>query len=97
MKKESDANLHNIDNIAVVKDEIPMPGDDLKQTLQLRFSCKDLPKVGRAGSGKNDSFCVFWALSPKNQKVKILGQTECISDNLNPDFSNVIEVDYHFE
>jgi len=68
-------------------------GNGLSQKLMLTFACKSLPNLD-VGS-KTDPFCVVWELKG-NQKIK-RGQTECILDNLNPEFVTAIEVDYHFE
>jgi len=59
----------------------------------LTFSCKNLPNLD-VGS-KTDPFCVVWELKG-NRKTRV-GNTECILDNLNPEFVTTIEVNYHFE
>jgi len=46
-------------------------------------------------NSKTDPFCVMYEIKG-NIKTKI-GQTECILDNLNPEFVNEIEVNYKFE
>lgn len=68
-------------------------GSGLSQKLILTFSCKDLPNLD-VGS-KTDPFCVLWELK-RNQRVKV-GMTECILDNLNPEFVTNIQADYKFE
>ena len=67
----------------------------LKQKIILNFSCKDLPNLDKGS--KSDTFCVLWQLKGKQGTKQKLGMTECIQDNLNPDFVQTIEVDFFFE
>ena len=59
----------------------------------LSFSGINLPNLDTAS--KTDAFCVLWEFKG-NQKMK-RGQTECVLDNLNPEFVATIDVAYHFE
>ena len=54
--------------------------DDLTQKLILSISCIDLPNLDK--KSKSDPFVVIWEHS-NGQKV-LIGQTECILDNMNP-------------
>ena len=59
----------------------------------LSFSCQNLPNLDKAS--KSDAFCVVWEIKGQQRQKK--GQTECILDNLNPEFVTTIDVNYHFE
>lgn len=67
----------------------------LKQKIILNFSCKDLPNLDKGS--KSDTFCVLYQLKGKQQTKQRLGSTECIQDTLNPEFVEIIEVDFFFE
>jgi len=45
---------------------------------------------------KTDSFVVLWKVGKQGTK-QMLGKTEMIPDNLNPEFVKTIEVDFFFE
>ena len=67
--------------------------DGLAQRLMLSFKGVNLPNLDQ--SSKTDAFCVLWELKG-NQRMK-RGQTECVLDNLNPEFVTTIDVAYFFE
>lgn len=69
----------------------------LKQVLNLSFSLSGLPNLDTFS--KTDAFIVLYQLKKQgNQTLKQqVGRTECIYDNLNPDFVTSIQVDYLFE
>ena len=67
--------------------------DGLSQRLMLSFKGVDLPNLDTAS--KTDAFCILWEIKGK-QKMK-RGQTECVLDNLNPEFVTTIDVAYQFE
>ena len=58
---------------------------------------RDLPKLDTFS--KTDAFIILYSLTKQgNQTVKKqIGRTECIWDNLNPDFVTSIQVEYMFE
>lgn len=58
----------------------------LKQCLSLTFSLRDLPNMDTFS--KTDAFIVLYQLKKQgNQTLRAqVGRTECIYDNLNPDF-----------
>ena len=69
----------------------------LKQIIQLSFSLEDLPNLDTFS--KTDAFIILYELKKQgNRTIKQkVGRTECIFDNLNPDFVKSFEVDYLFE
>ena len=57
----------------------------------------DLPNLDTLS--KTDAFLILYEIKKQGTnsiRVK-LGRTECIYDNLNPQFVTQFEVDYHFE
>ena len=83
------SNINSIDDAAL--DGIDSGG--LKQKLILRFACTDLPNLDTYSL--TDAFVVVWLM--KGRTKQKVGQTECIDDNLNPEFVTAVQVDYHFE
>ena len=65
--------------------------------MQLSFSLKSLPNLDT--HSKTDSFLILYELKKQgNQTLKHqIGRTECIYDNLNPDFVTNVDVDFYFE
>ena len=68
-------------------------GQGLAQKLQLSFKCEEL--VNMDIGSESDPFCVLFKLN--GQRWQMIGKTEVIHDNLNPEFVRKILVDYHFE
>jgi Ca2+-dependent lipid-binding protein len=71
---------------------------ELKQVVILQFGMRNLPKMDTMSN--SDPFVVLYAL--KNQgrgktMRQMVGKTEVIWDNHNPDFVKAFEVDYYFE
>lgn len=99
MSRQGQAPTRNDGGIDMVKDEdlldITLNQGTLKQNLILRFSCANLPDLDKNWGSKSDPFIVLWSLD-KGQK-KLVGQTECIKDNLNPEFMEGIDVTFFFE
>lgn len=69
----------------------------LKQALTLSFSLRDLPNLDTFS--KTDAFIILYQLKKQGTRTlkQQIGRTECIYDNLNPDFVTSIHVDYLFE
>ena len=65
-----------------------------RQMVALTFMCRNLPWLDEGS--KSDAFCVLWQVDKLGDKTK-LGQTEVISNNLNPKFEKEIVVDYYFQ
>ena len=65
----------------------------LTQKLELSFKCTNL--VNMDTFSKSDPFVVFY--KQQGNMWNKLGQTEIIHDNLNPEFVQKINVDFHFE
>jgi hypothetical protein len=57
----------------------------------------DLPNLDTLS--KTDAFLILYEIKKQGTKsIRVkLGRTECIYDNLNPQFVTQFEVDYHFE
>ena len=77
--------------------EISLNQSALKQNLMLRFSCQNLPDLDKNWGSKSDPFVVLYSLEGKEKTKKLVGQTECIKDNLNPEFVTAIDVTFLFE
>jgi len=65
----------------------------LSNKLSLGFKCEELPNMDTFS--KSDPFCVFYKKT--GNRWQILGKTEVIHDNLNPEFVTKIMADFHFE
>ena len=63
----------------------------------LRFSCQNLPDLDKNWGSKSDPFVVLYSLEGKEKTKKLVGQTECIKDCLNPVFIQAIDVTFSFE
>ena len=68
-------------------------GTGLAQRLQLSFKCNDL--INMDTFSKSDPFVVFY--QQKGNMWQKLGQTEIIHDNLNPEWVQKIQAEFHFE
>ena len=55
---------------------------NLKEKVELSISLKDLPNLDK--DSKTDAYCVIFQLNGREKKL--LGMTEVIENNLNPDF-----------
>ena len=58
----------------------------------LNFKCSGLPNLDK--HSKSDPYCVLWAVNPTKS---LIGRTEVVYDNLNPEFVTPIDADYFFE
>jgi Ca2+-dependent lipid-binding protein len=66
----------------------------LKQRVALYISCRKLKNLDVMS--KSDPQVEVY-LKDKASHYALIGKTEVIKDNLNPDFSKFIECDYFFE
>ncbi len=69
--------------------------EGLVSQIELHMSCAGLKNVD-VGS-LTDSACVVYMKNNKNGLYEKLGQTEVITDNLNPAFVKSVVVDFYFE
>ena len=70
----------------------------LAQKVELSLKCEELADMDTFS--KSDPFCILYKLvkGQRNQVAwSIVGKTEVIHDNLNPQFIKKMLVDYHFE
>ena len=69
----------------------------LKQTVQLSFALENLPNMDTFS--KTDAFIILYQMKKQGSRSvkQRIGTTECIYDNLNPEFVTSFEVDYLFE
>ena len=63
------------------------------ETINMFFSCKKLQD--KDTFSKSDPFLKVFSL--ENNSKKLIGMTEVIKDNLNPDFETSIKAEYYFE
>ena len=58
---------------------------------------QDLPNLDTFS--KTDAFAILYELKKQGTRTikQFRGRTECIYDNLNPEFVTMFEVDYFFE
>ena len=88
------SNTQEIDNDVL---DLALQGNNpnalLKSKVALTFSAERLPNLD-SGS-KSDPFLVLFKIQ-RGQKI-LLGRTELISDNLNPQWIQGVDVDYMFE
>ena len=95
--RAADVSAVNANSTSITNDDLLQLQTDFskspKQQLMLRFAGRELANLD-SGS-KSDTFVVVYAKKGTN-KTK-LGQTECIQDNLNPDFVKAVIVDFLFE
>ena len=69
--------------------------DSLKQKIQLFISCRNLKDLDIIS--KSDPFVEVWLKNDERSSWVKVAQTETINNNLNPDFSTPIPIDYYFE
>ncbi|CAI2362928.1 unnamed protein product [Moneuplotes crassus] len=69
--------------------------DSLKQKLQLFISCRKLRDLDYIS--KSDPFVEVYLKNDERSSWILVGKTETIQNNLNPDFSTPIIIDYFFE
>ena len=67
--------------------------DYLKMKVNLFISGRNLKDLD--SFSKSDPRCILYEL--RNNDWSEIGRTEVIMNNLNPDFTNSIKVDYFFE
>jgi len=72
-----------------------MQSHSLTNKLELFISCRDLKDMDTFS--KSDPLVQVFEKNPTTNAYKLLGQTEVIWDNLNPDFVQRFLVDFHFE
>jgi len=63
--------------------------------VQLSISCRNLANLDYLTN--SDPLCLVYMQNQANQGYFFIGQTEMINNNLNPDFTNSVEVNYYFE
>ena len=68
-------------------------GQGLSNKLELSFKCESLPNMDTFS--KSDPFCVVY--KQNGTRWDMIGKTELILDNLNPQFIKKVLVDFHFE
>jgi hypothetical protein len=64
-------------------------------TFELRFQCRKL--VNLDVFSKTDAYVQVLAKDPDTGRVDVVGSTEVVADNLNPDFVRPVRVPYLFE
>ena len=70
----------------------------LQQSVSVSFAMEDLPNLDTFS--KTDAFLILYELksNANGQKTKMkIGKTECIYDNLNPNFVTNFDLNYLFE
>ena len=101
MARDGKAPTRSDGGINIITDEdlieLSLNQSALKQNLMLRFSCQNLPDLDKNWGSKSDPFVVLYSLEGKELTKKLVGQTECIKDNLNPTFVEAIDVTFSFE
>ncbi|ESO91349.1 hypothetical protein LOTGIDRAFT_209681 [Lottia gigantea] len=63
--------------------------------VEISVSCRKLRDCDVIS--KSDPMCVLFMLDLKPHQYREIARTECINDNLNPDFVKKFEIDYYFE
>lgn len=63
--------------------------------FELSFSCKKLKNLDFLS--KSDPIVLVYVRTRGQQGMTLMGQTEIIADNLNPEFVKTVLVDYYFE
>ena len=66
----------------------------MSQNINLYISCRKLKDLDVIS--KSDPQCFFY-VQGKDKRWQEAGKTECISDNLNPDFQTFFTTEYVFE
>lgn len=69
--------------------------DSLKQRVVLYMSCRKLKDLDVMS--KSDPQVEVYLKDKTSQNWSLIGKTEIIKDNLNPDFITSVECDYFFE
>ena len=64
------------------------------EKVELFFSCKKL--TNKDFGSKSDPFVKLYEVLP-NQNRNLIGSSEVVENNLNPDFEKSFQVEYHFE
>jgi hypothetical protein len=67
--------------------------DETYMKIELSFGCQDLPNMDKISL--TDSACVVFL--DENGTWKRIGNTEVITDNLNPKFVKTVVINYCFE
>jgi len=67
----------------------------MKQRVALFISCRGLKNLDLMS--KSDPQCEVYLKDRAATNWTLVGRTERVNNNLNPDFSTVIECDYFFE
>ncbi len=66
--------------------------------VQLFVQCRKLKDVDGVGQGYSDPICfLYYKNDPKQTTWTVLGRTEEMRDNLNPDFEKSFIIGYYFE
>ena len=64
--------------------------------VQLSIACRSLIDVDGPGD-KSDPYAIVYFKAEKDKKWTKLGRTETRTDDLNPDFDKVFDINYKFE
>ncbi|KAG8225766.1 hypothetical protein J437_LFUL005725 [Ladona fulva] len=75
--------------------EATAPRSVLASEVELTFSCRNL--LDRDLFSLSDPMCVIYEKGPGETDWRVVHQTETLQDTLNPDFSNHLRLQYHFE
>ena len=67
-------------------------GQGLSNKLELSFKCEQLPNMDTFS--KSDPFVIVYK---QDKRWQMIGKTELIKNNLNPQFVTKVLVDFHFE
>ena len=73
-----------------------MDGIECPHKVQLTISCRSLIDVDGIND-KSDPFGIVYFKAEKDKKWNRLGKTETKTDELNPDFDKVFDINYKFE
>ena len=81
----------DVEEYAEAMDSIECP-----HKVQLSIACRSLIDVDGPGD-KSDPYAIVYFKAEKDKKWTKLGRTETRTDDLNPDFDKVFDINYKFE
>ena len=65
--------------------------------VNIWISCKHLPNLDYGFENKTDPFVRVYVREEKKPDWILIGETEVINNNLNPEFNTIISLNYYFE
>ncbi len=72
-----------------------IPDENLSNKVELSFSCRNLADLDTFS--KSDPQVHVLIKDSRASQYYLVGKTEMIKNNLNPDFVTTIKIDYYFE